>query len=545
MASYPLLLQVVPLAGVVDYCGRPVSRHNSGSWSSAIFILGAEIAERSAYFGISLNLISYLTDCLGESTAAAAASVNTWTGTVLIMPLLGAFLADSCLGRYPTIVASSLLYVLGLGMLTLSSILPNLRPQVQLPFFYLSLYLVAFAQGCLKPAFMALGADQFDENDPQECVLRRSFFNWWHFGMNVGMICSLLMLTYLQDNISWGLGFGIPCILMVIATVVFLIGTRMYRCYPLEAQSPFARIGRAFVAMVRKGGARSVTSDESCCLFEGEPKEKQHLIAFDQSNVEEDESAESNAQVKEAKAVLRLFPIWTACIVYAIVFSQSSTFFTKQGGTMDRRIGSSFQVPPAALQSLIFATVVLFLPIYDRILVPTVRRFSGTSSGFTLLQRIGTGIALSVIAMVVAALVEGKRLKTARDFGLIDRPNETVPMSLWWLVPQYILYGLGEAFAVVGLQEFFYDQVPDTLRCLGMALFLSIMGVGRLISGFLVAAIQEVTHRTGESWFSNNLNRAHLDYFYWLLAGLSAIAMIVYLFFAHAYVYKKKVSDAL
>ena len=241
---------------------------------------------------------------------------------------------------------------------------------------------------------------------------------------------------------------------------------------------------------------------------------------------------------EEVKGVLRLFPIWATSIIYAVIFSQSSTFFTKQAATLDRQIGPALRVPPPALQTFISVTIMVFIPVYDRAFVPLARRLTRLSSGITMLQRIVTGLVLALVAMVVAALVEMWRLGVARDAGLVYQPKTALPMSLWWMVPQYVLFGLSDVFAMIGLQEFFYDQVPDALRSLGLAFFLSIFGVGHLFSSFIISAIHGATKKSGASWFSNNLNHAHLDYFYWLLAALSALQFFAYVFFAWRYKYK-------
>lgn len=102
------------------------------------------------------------------------------------------------------------------------------------------------------------------------------------------------------------------------------------------------------------------------------------------------------------------------------------------------------------------------------------------------------------------------------------------------------MFGIAEVFTLIGLQEFFYDQVPNELRSVGLSLYLSIFGVGGLLSSFLVSVINKTSSRSGgESWFSDNLNRAHLDYFYWLLAGLSALGLAVFVYFAKSYIYNQ------
>ncbi|XP_022718291.1 protein NRT1/ PTR FAMILY 5.10-like [Durio zibethinus] len=550
------LLEEYTVDGCVDCKGCPVPRANSGGWRSASFIIGVEIADRFAYFGIESNLITYLTGPLGQSTSAAAEQVNAWSGTAMLLPLFGAFIADSFLGRYRTTILASLLYILGLSLLTFTATLPSgcqnadkttsCSSHFQVIVFFFSLFLVALGQGGQKPCVQAFGADQFDTRDPQELKAKSSFFNWWYFSLCIAMFITHWILNSIQDNLSWVFGFGIPCVIMVVALVVFLGGTPTYRfSVKGDKKNPFVRIGQVFIL-----AAKNWSKPSSAIAVEEEthgtlPSESSKQFKFLNKALLASDGAKERGkvcvrQVEEAKAVLRLVPIWAASLVYAVVFAQSSTFFVKQGATMDRSITAEFKISSASLQSFASLASIFFIPIYDRIFVPLARGFTGKPAGITMLQRIGIGMLLSAISMAIAAIVEMQRLKTAQEYGLVDKPTATVPMSAWWLVPSYVLFGLSDVFTMVGFQEFFYDQFPNELRSVGLALYLSIFGVGSFLSSFLISAIENATDGNGrDSWFSDNLNRAHLDYFYWLLAALRVIQLALYLYFTKSYIYNR------
>ncbi|XP_031741609.1 protein NRT1/ PTR FAMILY 5.10 isoform X3 [Cucumis sativus] len=451
---------------------------------------------------------------------------------------------------------------LGLGLLALSAALPSLgisacqqtekflpcSPNlVQVILFFFSLYLVAFGKGGHEPCIQAFGADQFDEQHPEERKAKSSFFNWWYLGISFGTLSTLNIMSYVQENLSWSLGFGIPCIAMAFGFAVFLLGTRTYRFSNRGVEeNPSVRIGRVFITAIKNWQVNSseIAHEEEThgLLLHHNSKQLRFLdkALIVPNSLKEESQACSINDVEEAKAVLRLIPIWVTCLAFAIVLSQISTFFTKQGVTMDRSIVVGFEVPAASLQSFMSLTVIISLLIYDRTLIPTARKFTGKPSGITMLQRIGFGMLLSIICMVVAALVEVKRLKTAQEYGLVDLPKATIPLSIWWLVPQYVIFGVASTFTTVGLQEFFYDQIPSGLGSIGVSLYLSVFGIGSFLSSFLISAIEKLTSGDGkQSWFDNNLNKAHLDYFYWLLAGLSVVGLIAFLCLARTYIYTK------
>ena len=138
--------------------------------------------------------------------------------------------------------------------------------------------------------------------------------------------------------------------------------------------------------------------------------------------------------------------------------------------------------------------------------------FIQSGLGITLLHRIGTGMFFSTMSMIAAALTKIRRIKVAKDNGLIDMPHATIPLSISLLLPQYMLFGIADVFVMVGMQEFFYDQMPDTMKILSIAVSLSVLGVGNFLSSILISVTEKLSCRNkGSCWFVDNLNKAHLE----------------------------------
>lgn len=243
-------------------------------------------------------------------------------------------------------------------------------------------------------------------------------------------------------------------------------------------------------------------------------------------------------QVEELKILVRMFPIWATTILFSAVYAQISTMFVEQGMVLDTTI-FSFTIPPASLSTFDVISVIIWVPLYDRILVPIARKFTGKERGFSELQRMGIGLFISILAMASAAVLEIKRLSIAKELHLEDK-NVAVPLSILWQIPQYFLVGAAEVFTFIGQLEYFYDQSPDAMRSLCSAFSLLTTALGNYLSSFILTVVMYFTTRGGNiGWIPDNLNQGHLDYFFWLLAGLSFLNLLVYLGCAVRYRSKK------
>lgn len=78
-----------------------------------------------------------------------------------------------------------------------------------------------------------------------------SFFNWYYTTFTVVILITLTVVVYIQDTVSWVIGFGIPTVLMLCSIVLFFIGTNIYVHVKPEG-SIFSGIAQVFVAAYTK-----------------------------------------------------------------------------------------------------------------------------------------------------------------------------------------------------------------------------------------------------------------------------------------------------
>ncbi|KAG2561201.1 hypothetical protein PVAP13_8KG120004 [Panicum virgatum] len=431
--------------------------------------------------------------------------------------------------------------------------------------FFAALYLVAVGSGCLKPNIIAHGADQFRRGGAGAGDARRlsSYFNAAYFSFCVGELVALTVLVWVQTRSGMDVGFGVSAAAMAVGLVSLVAGVAFYRNKPPQG-SIFTPIAKVFVAAVtkRKQVCPSTATVQAIARVTGtahemlvNPTNIRHINKFrflDKACVKAQDGPGGGAssamgkqespwrlctpaEVEQVKVLLCVVPIFACTIVFNTILAQLQTFSVQQGGAMDTRLAASFHVPPASLQAIPYVMLVALVPTYEAAFVPAVRRLTGVPTGITPLQRIGVGLFAATFSMVAAALVEARRrhAATAAGGGRL--------LSIFWIAPQFLVFGLSEMFTAVGLIEFFYKQ-----SLAGMQAFLTSMtycsySFGFYLSSVLVSLVNRVTSTTagagaGGGWLANNdLNKDRLDLFYWLLAGLSFLNFFNYLFWARWY----------
>lgn len=150
----------------------------------------------------------------------------------------------------------------------------------------------------------------------------------------------------------------------------------------------------------------------------------------------------------------------------------------------------------------------------------------------------GIGFTINILGAIVASFVEIKRKKVAAAHHLLDDPTAIIPISVFWLVPQYFIHGIAEVFNSVGHMEFLYDQSPESMRSTAAALYWVAISVGNYLGTLLVTLVHNYTGKERNWLPGRNLNRGRLECYYWLVSGIQVVNLMYYLVCAWLYTYK-------
>lgn len=537
------------------------------------FILVMEMCERLAYYTFQTNLTIYIQKNLGYSSTSASMYSSLFSSLVYITPLIGAYVADALIGRYATILIFSVSYIFGLYLLAISSL-----PSIQLTWmFFVSLFFfICLGAGGIKANVVTLGADQF--NPVTEVEQMNSYFNYFYWAVNLG---SIIATAYLSDfalngsslisqTYSFSASFFIAAALFTIALITFLAGRKRY-----VTKEPEGSAFTTFFAIVFYAARSSISgillligfgllsigvlmnivlvfvhssiqepltiltgilvlSGILLCIFCGKSVDWVHTAR--------DTKGWTNDQVTGAWELLRLFPYIGFMIAFWTVYMCMGGPWTNQGCQMDCRVFTSSQYNPGSFGLWDCVSILVFIPIFDKWVYPFVGRLIGNPKGPTQLQKIGCGLGVTIFCMILAGIVEIQRKKAAILPGLAsicnsdsepwqDRPVSD--FSLWYQLPQYIVLGIAEILASITAYDLFYTQVPDNMKSACQGLNLLTTALGATVNTML----QNIM--TSEGWLPDNLNDGHQEYFYFAVAAIGVVFLILFIIFSQSFQYKE------
>jgi len=225
---------------------------SAGRWPPQIkFIVGNEACERFSYYGIVGILAGYITEQathggLGLEEDKATNIIHFFKFGNYFMPLFGAWLSDKMIGRYHTILWVSLIYCLGNGVLACSGFASDAH--ARLICLSAGLGLIAFGSGGIKPCVSAFMGDQFK---PDQSHLLQKAYGAFYWSINFGSFFSFLVVPWAKDKWSYAAAFGIPGVLMALATLIFWLGTPYYTRKPTNRETKHAGFFTVFWSGLR------------------------------------------------------------------------------------------------------------------------------------------------------------------------------------------------------------------------------------------------------------------------------------------------------
>ncbi|XP_074070723.1 solute carrier family 15 member 2 [Macrotis lagotis] len=356
---------------------------------SIAFIVVNEFCERFSYYGMKAVLTLYFLYFLHWSEDTSTSVYHAFSSLCYFTPLLGAIMADSWLGKFRTIIYLSLVYVLGHLIKSMGAVPVIGGYVIHEVLSMVGLLLIALGTGGIKPCVAAFGGDQFEEEHVKE---RSRFFSLFYLAINSGSLISMFVTPMLRGSVQcfggdcYALAFGVPGMLMVLALVVFTLGSKMYKKPPPEGNIMFKVSKCIWFAISNRLKNRS-----------SEIPKREHWLDWAEEKY-------PKQLIMEVKALTRVLFLYIPVPMFWALFDQQGSRWTLQATRMNGNMGF-FEFQPDQIQVLNPLLVLMFIPLFDFGLYPLVKM---CGINLTSIRKMATGMILASLAFAIAATVEIK-----------------------------------------------------------------------------------------------------------------------------------------
>lgn len=382
------------------------------------FIVSNEAAERFSYYGMKAILTVFMAKYLLMSESKATIWIHSFTMAAYLLPIAGAFIADIWLGKYRTIMALSIFYCLGHGVLAIW------ETQTGLAF---GLGLIAIGSGGIKPNVSSHVGDQFTRSNSH---LMERVFSYFYLSINVGSFIATLLIPVLLNTYGPSVAFGLPGLMMLIATWIFWLGRHRFIAIPAKGWQQYSK--EVFTA-------------------------------------------------ETGRIVLKLLSVYVFIAVFWSLYDQTMSTWVLQATRtlMDKSFNLGFvqfEALPEQIQAVNPLLILILTPVFSFLVYPLMGRFMKV----TPMRKIAIGLFITGLSFLVIAWLEGQ----------LEAGNQ---MHISWQLLAYLIITAGEVMVSITALEFSYTQAPIAIKSFIMALFWATIFAGNLITVVVNQAILQET----------------------------------------------------
>lgn len=528
---------------------------NSGladRWPQQVkFIVGNEACERFSFYGMKSILAGYISGevaqgALGQNVDTATSIIHTFVFAVYFLPLFGAWLSDRVIGRYHTILWISLFYCAGHGVLACSDTFHTTNGK--LGCLFVGLALIAFGSGGIKPCVSAFMGDQFTAG--QSHLLQKAY-GAFYWSINLGSFFSFLVVPWVKNHHGYSWAFGVPGILMAVATTIFWLGTKRYIRVPPSRETKAAGFIRVFsdTLTIYKGSKLLPLTHVMAAIglplfamlamtYVAMKAETSSLVrslgwfalicvglwslllvllsALGLAQLPEDfwraaRDRHNDREIAAARSVAPVLFVFGFIPIFWSLFDQTNSTWVIQGGKMIPFNLFGLQIGAEQMQSANPALVMILVPLMTLGIYPRLGRLASP------LKRIGFGLFLTTLSYLVVAALQQR----------IDSGHQ---LSVAWQALPYLVLTTGEVLVSTTGLEFAYREAAPEMKSTVMSFWLLTVAFGNLL---VTAITKTFSDPTGEA-HSTSVSSGR----FMLYAGLTLVVTLLFVVVAVRYQYR-------